>query len=89
MKKAIVRSSHGYLIINYHTGNVIECNSDDNHLKLISMFNLNEYIRTYNQLDESYDILDLGYWFGYSNPFKGYAPPDLTWRKHIKAELNL
>jgi hypothetical protein len=53
------------------------------------MFNLNEYIRTYNQLDESYDILDLGYWFGYSNPFKGYAPPDLTWRKHIKAELNL
>ena len=65
MKKAIVHSSNGELTINYDTGKVINCQSDDDHLNLISRFDLNEYIRTHNQLDSNYDILDLGYWYGF------------------------
>jgi hypothetical protein len=89
-----VGSSHGQLTIDA-AGNVVNRNidnaeSDGGHLAAITRFDLGEWKRHWGSpLPESFDILDLGYW--YADPgtaMTAYEPPVAEWRKDI-AEILL
>ncbi len=90
-----VGSSHGELTIDA-AGNVVNRDLDNSdsdgggHLATITRFDLGEWRRHWGcPLPESFDILDLGYW--YADPATGmtaYEPPDAQWRADI-AEILL
>lgn len=89
-----VRSSHGELSI-CARGNVthrrLENHEPDGglHLASILRFDLGEWVRHWGEpLPASFDILDLGYWYG--DPVTAectYAPPDAHWRAEIASLL--
>ena len=83
-KTAIVYSSHGQIIINYNTGDVINIQGDEKgELKNIVRFNMEEYKIYHGQIDDSYDILNLGYWDN-----KGvYEEPCQDWRDNREERL--
>jgi hypothetical protein len=79
-----VNSSHGTLVIDAD-GNVVKGSVyDDDELKNIVRFDLEEYRKQYPDEPEpsSYDILDLGYWTDQGK----YEPPDEDWRSARKVE---
>lgn len=75
-----VHSSYGDLSIDANTGEVLTLvpDGDPENLGEIACFDLDEWRKFYGRedLDEEFDILDLGYWL------KGgtYEPPEPTWR---------
>ena len=92
---ATVRGSHGTLDINYHTGMVIEYHPantepepDPDGYQDIFLFNLPEYCAYWKEpLQDSYDILDLGYWYRDTKTSElKYEPPADDWRKDYARE---
>jgi len=92
-----VRSSHGEFQIK-RTGHVIDFDEESDefdemealsHLRLITRFNLVEYLRTYpdEEFPDEFDILDLGYWYSEKDengePQQKYVPPDYTFRREV------
>ena len=86
-KTMIVHSSHGDIEIDF-TGVPLnfDVDSDDNALRKIVRFDIQEYSRHYNELvDESYefDILDLGYWYKDDSECK-YEKPEEQFRREVQ-----
>jgi hypothetical protein len=84
-----VRSNHGILTIDTR-GTVTRCHLDNDdadggaHLAQIARFDIGEWQRRWGkELPESFDILDLGYWYFGADDSERYAPPDETWRVDI------
>lgn len=66
-----INSSNGILTADCKTGQVLTCSlfeNGDPHIQLIDEFNIDEWTKYYEreQMPQSIDILDLGYWY-----FKG------------------
>jgi hypothetical protein len=81
----LVFSSGGSLKVDGQTGLVIECTTErneDNELKQIVKFNLDEYKEHYRvvEIPGDLDILDLGYW----NKDGGYEKPVEDWRNEMR-----
>jgi hypothetical protein len=90
MTIATVHSSWGDIRIDATTGTVLEFNLIDDPESTtymqITKFDLAEYRLAYPTEQHpvvSYDILDLGYWYGHNH---AYEPPDLVWRKDCAYE---
>jgi hypothetical protein len=84
-----VRSSHGVLTIDTQ-GTVTHRHLDNDdadggaHLARIARFDIGEWQRHWGkELPESFDILDLGYWYFGADDSETYAPPDEAWRVDI------
>lgn len=79
----IVRSSNGDIEID-DNGEILDDPEDS--AGGIIRFDLDEYKRTYGELDPSgeYDILDLGYWYNQSGKELKYEGPDLTFRSEFR-----
>ena len=83
----IVHSSHGDITID-DEGKPTEFNINtdepgaEDDLRSISKFDLPEYEKTYGKREASYDILDLGYWYGPPETQR-YEPPAEDFRKHV------
>jgi hypothetical protein len=92
-----VRSSHGTLFVN-EAGTVVEvrieqpADKDARFLQQIRQFDLDEYVRTYDESAREFDILDLGFWWRDTTvegiPILKYEPPDGEWRALIYELLN-
>jgi hypothetical protein len=81
-KTFFVYSSGGSLKVDAENGLVVECTThrnEDNELKQIVRFDIEEYNAHYNvhEIPGALDILDLGYW----NQDGGYEKPVQDWRK--------
>jgi hypothetical protein len=91
MKTATVNSSCGTFQIDPDTGEVLAFNQShpDGYLyNQITRFDVAEYRAFYQgepAAATSYDILDLGYWYGSGTP-SSYEPPDMYWRKEFAVE---
>ena len=79
MDKVTVYSSHGRLEVNANTGGVFHCTSKNAVLNDIVYINLAEYRNTYGELDETIDILDVGYTMVGGK----YVPPDKSFRENL------
>lgn len=51
----------------------------------ITRFDVEEYRATYRTLDDSIDILDIGYWYG---PDNAYEPAEPEFRQHVQDCMN-
>lgn len=86
MKTTIVHSSHGDLVI-YSHGVVSRSKSkyDDDELRNIIAFDMQEYEQTYGKPASDCDILDLGYWYDDTNGSVSYEPPAYKWRDEYRS----
>jgi hypothetical protein len=84
-KTFAVLSSGGSLKVDFQTGLVVECTTcrnEDNDLKDIVRFDIEEYKAYYgiSEIPADLDILDLGYW----NMDGGYEKPVQDWRNEMR-----
>lgn len=81
-----VAGSHGVLLVDDATGNVLQYKADDgsDHYRNIVRFNIPEYVEYNGGMDDT-DILLIGYWTdtGY------YEPPVVEEREHRGPEITL
>jgi hypothetical protein len=77
-----VRSSHGFLIANYESGEIISVHSDkepEDYLPNIKKFDIERYkfVHKTDSIPKELDILRIGFWLKdgtYDPPAEGYEP---------------
>lgn len=91
MRKIVIASSNGELIVNLDTGQVMECTiyeDGDESLWDITGVNLQEWCEHYGREPhdgEVIDILDMGLWYIHDGE-PGYDPPEESWREEIRKQ---
>ena len=79
--KISIWSSNGHIVID-ENGNILDLKLYvGGELPPITRFDVEEYRATYGKLDESIDILDIGYWYGTDNT---YEPAEPDFRQHVR-----
>lgn len=81
MKRIGIWSSNGNFAIDEHGDILDRVLYVGGELPPITRFDVEEYRATYGKLDESIDILDIGYWYG---PNDTYEPADPDFRKQVR-----
>ncbi len=86
----IIYSSHGEITAGARTGKVLQCRRYNpvthdslflEHIRRIDIVELTTYYRVPVRPDDTYDILDVGYWYNDESGHVFYEPPEHSWRQ--------